>query len=231
VSPRSAVAAVSLVAAMAILGACTAVPGAPDAGPSGPQTAPTSAPATQEATSPSPTDASSSAGGADTTEPTEGGSDEGSGESTPPPVLGKDASGRDLTTADFFQLPEGWRDGRFDVAGKQQLSGIAGPLINCEDDATESTTTLELRLANNFGAISMNLGQSDDSRNSDAVLYVKVLGNGKYLDATSVPFNKIQPFSVKVPNVNALKIQVWMGGEKCDDGEPIDAVVMNLRVE
>jgi hypothetical protein len=206
--------------------------GSPTSAPSASSSAPaaTTAPPTEDVPSATPQDTVSSASDTESVLSDDPGEPE-PGESTPPPVLGKDASGRDLTTADFFALPEGWRDGRFNVAGKQQLSGIAGPLTNCEDDASDSTTTLELRLANNFGAITMNLGQSDDSSSSDSIMYVKVLGNGKYVDATSVPFNRVQPFRVKVQDVNALKIQVWMGGPKCDYRKSIDAVIMNLRVE
>jgi hypothetical protein len=162
------------------------------------------------------------------TEPSE---DPSEGESDKPPVLDKNATGRDLTTADFFGTPEEWRDGRFNVAGKQALAGIAGPLGNCEEQASDSTATIELRLANNFSRVSMKVGQSDDSESSDAVVYVKVLGNGKYLDSTQVAFNKIQPLDASVVDVNALKIQVWRGGDRCNYSNSTEAVLMELRVE
>jgi hypothetical protein len=153
------------------------------------------------------------------------------GESDKPPVLDKGASGRDLTTADFFSTPEEWRDGRFNVAGKQALAGIAGPLNNCEEQASEYSPTIELRLANNFSRVSMKIGQSDDSESSDSVVYVKLLGNGKYLDSTQVAFNKIQMLDASVLDVNALKIQVWRGGEHCASSTSSEAVLMELRVE
>lgn len=82
-----------------------------------------------------------------TAEATEVASD---GESDKPPVLDKNATGRDLTTGDFFRTPDDWRDGRFNVAGKQAVAGVAGPLDDCEEQASDYSPTIELRLANNF---------------------------------------------------------------------------------
>jgi hypothetical protein len=221
-----------------VLSACAALVtsgcgGQPDASAGGPPTvgqataqatptAASSAPTSESSDFPSPSDGTSDS------DPSEGPSE---GESEKPPVLDKTASGRDLTTADFFRTPEQWRDGRFNVAGKQGLAGIAGPLNDCVEDASEYTATIELRLANNFSRISMKLGQSDDSESSDAVVQVKVLGNGKYLDSARVDFNKIQSLDASVVDVNALKIQVWRGGEKCESSSPTEAVLMELRVE
>jgi hypothetical protein len=146
-------------------------------------------------------------------------------------VLEKDASGRDLKTADFFSAPEGWRDGRFDVAGKKALTGVAGPLTSCQDEASDDTSTIELRLANNFSNISMKVGQGDDSESSDSVVSVKLLGNGKYIDTVKVPFNQVNTLKAPVADVNALKIQVWMGGDDCESGKRVDAVLTELRVE
>jgi hypothetical protein len=151
------------------------------------------------------------------------------GESEKPPVLSKEASGRDLTLADFFAAPDEWRDGRFDVAGQKNVTGIGGDLSYCQEDQDENHPTLELRLANNFSKITMKVGQNDLSQSSDAVLNVQLKGNGKYTDSTRVPFNKVDAFSAPVSDVNALKIEVWMGGEQCE--EPIGAVITGLRVE
>jgi hypothetical protein len=157
--------------------------------------------------------------------------DPSTGESDKPPVLDKNASGRDLTTADFFATPEEWRDGRFNVAGKQALAGIAGPLNDCEEQSSDYTPTIELRLANNFSKVSMKIGQSDDSKSSDATVFVKLLGNGKYIDSSQVAFNKIQSLDASVADVNALKIQVWRGGEHCETSVSSEAVLMELKVE
>ena len=153
------------------------------------------------------------------------------GESQKPPVLDKRASGRELTTADFFSTPENWRDGRFNVAGKQSLAGVAGPLEDCSEEPEYNSPTIELRLANNFSKISMRVGQSDDSRSSDTVVKVKILGNGAYLDSTQVAFNKIQRLDASVVGVNALKIQAWQTGEHCEGGSSVEAVLMELKVE
>lgn len=179
---------------------------------------PTLAPS--DVTSPTPTDAP----GSETAAPTDEDSDK-------PPVLDQQATGRDLTTADFFAVPQDWRDGRFDVAGQQDLAGIAGRMADCDREPDDYSPTIELRLANNFSKIYLKLGQSDDSPSSEVELNVNLVGNGKYIDTARVPFNKIQSLQAPVANVNALKLQFWMSGEKCDGSDQIEAVLMGLRVE
>lgn len=182
---------------------------------------------------PIPTDSSPEASEVTPTEDAgEGGAgDESSDEESPrPPVLNKDSTGRSLRTADFFRTPEEWRDGRFNVAGQQQLSGVSGPLSDCQEEPSESTPTIELRLANNFDKITFDFGQSDDSADSEVIFYVQVTGNGSYIDQKSVPFNKIRTFEAPVSNVNALKIQMWLGGKNCGYDSDVDGVFMNLRL-
>lgn len=160
----------------------------------------------------------------DPTDPTED-------ESERPPVLDEKVTGRDLTMSDFFSAPDEWQDGRFQVAGQRDLAGISGPLYYCRDDQSRHDV-LELRLANQFKKISMKIGQSDESEQSDAVLNVRLLGNGKYIDSVKVPFNKMDDFSASVSDVNALKMEVWIGGDKCEDGgKTVGAVLTGLRLE
>lgn len=121
-------------------------------------------------------------------------------------------------------------DGRFNVAGQRNLAGISGPLRTCRSDQDEHVT-LELRLANRFEKITMKIGQSDESEQSDAVLNVKLVGNGKYIDSVKVPFNQIDDFSAPVADVNALKIELWIGGNDCYTGRTVGAVLSGLRLE
>jgi len=158
-------------------------------------------------------------------------SNPGSGGSDEPPVLDQGSSGRALTTADFFSSPEDWAAGRFDVAGQQDLPGIGGPLVGCTERPSESSPTIELRLANNFKQISMQVGQSDDSASSDVEVNVQLLGNEEYIDTVQVPFNQIRTFRASVASVNALKIQLWIGKKGCEYTERVEAVLMDLKVE
>jgi hypothetical protein len=146
-------------------------------------------------------------------------------------VLDEGSSGRALTTADFFSTPDDWADGRFDVAGQQDLPGIGGPLVGCTERPSENSPTIELRLANNFRQISMQVGQSDDSPSSDVEVNVQLLGNEEYIDTVQVPFNQIRTFRASVANVNALKIQFWIGKKGCEYTERVEAVLMDLKVE
>ena len=205
-------------------GVPAAVPSATSAPP--PATSAAPSPLVSDTSSPSPADSPTPLEETPAEEPT----DSAPEESDKPPVLDKGATGRALTTADFFATPEDWADGRFDVAGQQDLAGIGGPLYRCRDEPSDSSDPIEIRLANNFTRLSMKVGQSDDSESSSSVVNVKLLGNGKYLDTVQVPFNKISVLEAQVTGVNALKMQIWMGGENCD-GEPVRAVLMDLKVE
>ena len=89
-------------------------------------------------------------------------------------------------------MPEGWRDGRFDVAGQRGVTGVAGELYRCTDEVQSNSPEIELRLSNLFSKISMEIAQSDASQSPDSVLYVKLVGNGKYIEAGEVPFNEIE---------------------------------------
>lgn len=188
-----------------------------------------------ESASPIPSSQSPSEGTPSVTESPDGATTPASEEpgddgSERPPVLDKEATGRDLTLSDFFSVPEGWQDGRFDVAGQRGLAGVSGLLSSCRYDQ-DNHDTLELRLANRFEKISMKIGQSDESEQSDAVLNVRLVGNGKYIDSVKVPFNKVDEFSASVADVNALKIEVWIGGDNCDSGNAVGAVLTGLRLE
>lgn len=214
-----------------VLTSCGAPAGVPESSPtaSSPSVEPTESPTFTSSESPTevetPTDPPSEEPSEEPSESEEA-TDDGSER---PPVLDEKATGRDLTMSDFFSAPESWQDGRFDVAGQRGLSGIRGPLNYCRSDEDDHSI-LELRLANRFKKISMKVGQSDDSGQSDAVLNVRLVGNGKYIDSVKVPFNKIDSFSAPVSDVNALKIEVWMGGDHCGSGT-VGAVLIGLRLE
>jgi hypothetical protein len=225
VARRAQLAAGLALVALALLTGCARPAATPTTSPTTPLSTSTASSPSASAGSPG---RSESLPSVEPSEPTDGPS--GGEESDKPPVLDRGATGRSLTTADFFAVPDQWADGRFDVAGQRDLAGVGGPLSSCEDEAGESSATIELRLANNFTRLSMKVGQSDDSRSSDSEVNVKVLGNGKYLDTVRVPFNKIANLQAPVTGVNALKLQIWMGGENCT-GDAVEAVLMDLRVE
>ena len=200
--------------------------------PSNPATSPPTSPPATSVPTVSPSDLTSATPSESSENPGESATAPPNGEETgKPPVLDKQVTGRVLTTANFFSTPDDWVDGRFDVAGQQDLAGIGGPLRNCRDTADEYSPTIELRLANNFNKISMKVGQGDDSESSDVDLNVKLVGNGKYIDTVRVPFNKVQTLQAQVTGVNALKIQIWMSGEQCHGNDQIQAVLMDLMVE
>lgn len=240
-----------LLAATVLLLALTGCSATP-AGPVEPPPTATSSDSPAETSSPSPTDTSSP-----TPTPTPSGTDtaipSGSPSPTPfgtpgsatpvpsatpgdpsatgtPPVLDRSAANRDLRIADFFAAPVEWRDGTYDVASERALPGLSGPLRRCNEEEANAQT-FELRLANNFTKISMRVGQANNSENSDAEVLVRVVGNGTFIDSTRVKFNKVQTVSVPVSQVNALKLEVFMTGKKCDEDKVVNAVLANLRLE
>ncbi|WP_405064416.1 hypothetical protein OG474_22930 [Kribbella sp. NBC_01505] len=153
--------------------------------------------------------------GDDSTEPTD---------SATPVALAADVAGRPLVLSNIFKYPDGWKDGRYDVADRKQATGIGGTLPGCGYEKT-----LELRLANNFGRLKMEFGQSNSSESSDLVLTVRVDSNGQYRDQKEVKLNQIATFDLAVPKVNALKIVVSLKDTAaCGSSGTVEAVLMNM---
>ncbi|TCC57569.1 hypothetical protein E0H73_29800 [Kribbella pittospori] len=146
-------------------------------------------------------------------------------DSETPAVLPPDAKNRPLTLSSIFKYPDGWRDGRYDVADRKQATGIGGELDSCGDNWAQ---VLELRLANNFNRLKLEFGQSNSSESSDQVLQVRIDTNGKYADQKTVPLNKIATLDVSVSSVNALKVIVSLAqSDGCQSGR-VEAVLMNM---
>jgi hypothetical protein len=179
---------------------------APSDDPS-PTESPTESPSMPE--TPLPTDG-------EPTEPTD---------SETPAVLPPEAANRPLTLSSVFKYPDGWRDGRYEVADRKQATGISGQLNGCGDLYAQ---VLELRLANNFSRLKLEFGQSNSSESSDQILQVRIDANGQYRDQKAAKLNQIAAFDLPVPKVNALKIIVSLKeSDGCDSGL-VEAVLMNV---
>ncbi|MFK0002304.1 hypothetical protein [Paenarthrobacter sp. NPDC090522] len=140
-------------------------------------------------------------------------------------TLSTQKAGSKLSLADFFDPDGSWSENRFDVADRSGVSGIAAQV-----SGYGQSQTLELRLQNNFNTVAFNVGQSNDSKPSDKMLVVRVVGNGKQLDVQKVPFNTIQPISVQTKMVNALKIEVSAEAPQGSDWKSLTAVISDVTV-
>jgi hypothetical protein len=144
-----------------------------------------------------------------------------------PAVLATTVSGRSLTLSDVFSAEGEWEESRYDVGDRSEIQGIAARLRGCgEDEKAE----LELRLAHHFSRLTMNVGQANNSRSSDVSLVVAIVANGKQVDVRRVPFDRIQPFTVNVKDVNAVKLRFWIDDAQCEYGADIVAVIEKLTV-
>lgn len=142
-------------------------------------------------------------------------------------MLKPEKKGQALTLADFFKPSDNWSESRYDLADKQGISGISAVVSSCNDSSSQ---TLELRLANNFSNLTFSVGQANDSINSDQSLSVRVMGNNKQLDVQSVPFNKIQKFSVPVAGVNAMTLAIHLDNDAPSCGGSVKAVVYDIEL-
>ncbi|MDJ0313487.1 hypothetical protein QMG25_09530 [Arthrobacter sp. H35-D1] len=142
-------------------------------------------------------------------------------------VLTPEKKGQALTLADFFNPSSSWSESRYNLADKQDISGISAGISSCSDSSAE---TLELRLANNFSNLTFSVGQANDSINSNQSLSVRVTGNNKQLDVQSVPFNEIQKFDVPVAGVNATTIEVHLDSDAPDCGGSVKAVIYDIEL-
>ncbi|MEV7663402.1 hypothetical protein [Paenarthrobacter sp. NPDC089316] len=131
-----------------------------------------------------------------------------------------------MSLSNFFEPDSSWTENRYDVADKSGVSGISTSISGYSE-----TSTLELRLANNFSTLTFNAGQANDSKSSDKILVVRVVGNGKQLDVRKVPFNTVQEISVPVKGVNALKIELSLDEATNRDSKAVTAVVSDVTLD
>lgn len=137
---------------------------------------------------------------------------------TPGPAIGSDDRGRPIPLERFIQVDGEWETNQFDIADRSGVQGFATKTSQCSDSYAP---TIEIRLGNHFESLTFKAGTSNDgSASSDQRAVVQVVGNGTVLAVHRVPFNKIQPISVDVKNVNALKIRVSLDPEikNCGSG-------------
>ncbi|WP_432877410.1 hypothetical protein ACQPYH_28670 [Kribbella sp. CA-245084] len=144
---------------------------------------------------------------------------------TTPGVLPPEATGKPLQLESFFKYPDGWRDGRYDIADRKQVAGIAGQLQSCGQDNGQ---TLELRLANNFTRLRFDFAQSNTSESSDQVLQVRIDANGAFRGQRSVKLNQIGTVDVVVSGVNALKLTVSLKESPACGSGSVEAVLANI---
>lgn len=190
----------------------------------------TPAPSSSEATaSPSQTSAATESAGSKASP----GSQSSSGASSaadnkPAETVATEKAGSPLSLADFFRPTREWTENRFDVADKSDVSGMSAEVSTTSE---ENAATLELRLANNFNELSFRVGQANNSTSSEQTLIVKVLGNGKQLDVFRVPFNTVQDVSVPIKGVNAVKVRLYLDGEKRREQGSVLAVMSNVTAK
>lgn len=143
-------------------------------------------------------------------------------------VLQLDDAGRTLVLADFMRPDEEWKQNRYSIASKADVTGIGHEISSCGDSFPES---LELRLANNFQKLEFSVGQDNLSEVTDQKLVVRVMGNNKELEIYRVPFNTHQTFNVNVEDVNAFTIETFLDDEveSCDGS--VGAVFYEMKLQ
>jgi hypothetical protein len=183
---------------------------------------PSAAPSTSEAETTAPSTTSTSRPSVTSSAP----ATTTAGSTTSGGPLGTEDAGRQLTLADFFQPADSWEEERYDIAGQQDLQGIGIELPYC----TSAPFELELRLQNNFDQLEFSVGQADDSEISDQEVVVEVLANNAQVDIRTVPFNQVQPISVPVSGVNALKLRFAQNDELDSCSGSVTAVLTDVTV-
>ncbi|SFP96704.1 hypothetical protein SAMN05660464_0332 [Geodermatophilus dictyosporus] len=142
--------------------------------------------------------------------------------------LETDDAGRRLTLRDFFEPGSSWEEERYDVAGQQDVQGIATDVSSCYGFQREDA--LELRLGNNFETLELSVAQADDSRSSDQQLTVQVLANNAQVEIRSVPFNEVLTLSIPVEGVNALRIELALDEDDPECSGAVTAVLTDVEV-
>lgn len=132
-----------------------------------------------------------------------------------------------LGLGSFFN-PTGWQENRYNVADKKLVQGIRGELVPACGDHPVSPE-LELRLGSAYRQLTFSVGQAQDSASSQRVMTVEVWTDNEKVDLRKVPFNKVQPFTVDVTGVSALRVRFVLDPEDRDatcSGESIVSPVL-----
>ncbi|GAA0934850.1 hypothetical protein GCM10009554_21240 [Kribbella koreensis] len=213
---------ISLIATLAFTAACGSEQGSNSAAPAPTVTIYATPTPAAETTTPEPTETPLET-------PTDVPPTDSSGEPTEseatPLVLPTEVAGQPLTLSNIFKYPDGWRDGRYDIADRKQVAGIGGLVDTCGD---YNAQTLELRLANNFSRLKLEFAESNSSDDSDQTLVVRIDANGRYQDLRSAKLNQIAAFDLPVAKVNALKIIVYLKPDTgCGTGS-VEAVLTKM---
>ncbi|GAA2156102.1 hypothetical protein GCM10009826_17790 [Humibacillus xanthopallidus] len=139
-----------------------------------------------------------------------------------------DKRGSELGLVDFFNPSNDWTEDRYDIGSAKQVRGISTAVSQCSADAS---TTLELRLANNFDSLEFRAGQGNSSAVSTQTLLVAVTSNGRQAEIKRVPFNSVVPIRIDARGVNALIIQLYKDkvNEYCESGS-LTAVLTDVRL-
>jgi hypothetical protein len=213
---------------MSLLMACSNAGGISHLAQSAPASSASAQPNANPALAPSGSDTSSS--GTDTS-PGDGTTPTDTPSSSGPPILKSGDTGRPLTLADVFSKTDGWRDDRFDIASKSGLTGMGSLVTSCYES---NPVTIELRLAEGFTKLTMNVGQANNSDSSDESLVTQVIANGKQIDSHHIPFNTVQPFNESVAGVNALIVEMYLDPDQCNKSRSsspsVLAVIQGLTV-
>lgn len=129
---------------------------------------------------------------------------------------------RPLGLHDFFNVGQDWEEGRWNVATRSNLQGIAiaGNLMRPRE--------LELRLQNQFSLLSFEAGQANDSISSECTTKIDIIVDGELRETREFGFNKIQDFpDIDVAGGNSVRIAV--GSTGCSDS--VRVVLSNINVE
>lgn len=121
-----------------------------------------------------------------------------------------------LGLSDFFEPQSAWREDRRDVASERDLKGLSADLSSCGDAYAQ---TLELCLGNKFEALALKAGLSNKSESSNQTMVVEVRANGKQVEIQRIPFNKVQPLTISVVDVNALIFKAYLDDSNDDCGQ------------
>ncbi len=211
-----------------VAAACVVATAACSGGGSFTATPTTEASATPTTSTAATTTASSTAAGTTSAAPTTTASTTSATETSSGGPLETDDAGRRLTLRDFFEPGPYWEEERYDVAGQQDVQGIATEVSSCYGFQREDA--LELRLGNNFETLDLSVVQADDSRSSDQQLTVQVLANNAQVEIRSVPFNEVLTLSIPVTGVNALRIELALDEDDPECGGAVTAVMTDVEV-
>jgi hypothetical protein len=147
---------------------------------------------------------------------------------SPTPAVAPSTGERALALSDFFNPPSDWSEARYTIPAVGELTGIGAKVNTCDKDDAD---VLEFRNDTRYRSLSLKAGPGNQSLDSAKKLVVAVYDNEDFIDSVTAAYGKVGTLrDIKIENVSALKLRVYLDDAKGCNTRGMFAVLYDIEV-